>query len=440
MPEPKGPPEQARIDAVDGGASAPQDRSLHLRRLPWCCAAGLTACSIANLPYHDVMEQVDSVASVQGTGAEQRLTYEQKVTTAPWYLRFAPFVPLRPLLGTVFGYSTASELENPSGHMRELLACLPAKAGADLVRAAEVSGWLVRVAELDPSPLNRIIALDGIEVLAALQDIPIIGGPLIDPRKATSAADLEAASETLRALHPIARARAGRRQLDAAEHRKYGSALQELAAAPWPQWYQRLALVEQLGKALPAEADAELQTATASALRLALGHSLRWTVVRSLQGQEREFALVRLRAMDLVRRAGGPDSVPLLLALMANRPEAVADGKPRFDPDPFVRRRLAHFCGQLDRARATVAADLPGREAWDRTTAIDFLAQTLLDLDDRFEQTHDAGAGALASPLQPVLVDALARVLQRPRVEQDLAWVRAFYADYRRPTGAASRP
>src|SRR5262249_60353280 len=89
-----------------------------------------------------------------------------------------------------------------------------------------------------------------------------------------------------------------------------------LTAQPRRTADARLWPVEWLGTAVEAERDPELAEATASALRRAMQHAVQWTVAHSLQLRAPVWIEVRMRALEILREAGGPDGVPLLLALM----------------------------------------------------------------------------------------------------------------------------
>src|SRR5262249_10814710 len=147
-----------------------------------------------------------------------------------------------------------------------------------------------------------------------------------------------------------------------------------------PEWGMQLALVAELGTALQQEGERELRAPTAAALSASLLHVIQWTLVRALQGQDPAWVDVRLRALAILHRSGGPDSVPLLLALLAAPPERTLRGLEKtFDPDWGMQLRLIHMCGQLDQARALRTVRLPGRESWEAVAPVEFLGRIVLD-------------------------------------------------------------
>jgi hypothetical protein len=190
-----------------------------------------------------------------------------------------------------------------------------------------------------------------------------------------------------------------------------------------------LALVGDLGRAHADERDPGLEPVVRAALGHALRYAVQWAVVDAVQGQAPRWVDVRLRALDLLHRAGGPDSVPLLLALLINSKENKAAGLPDFDPDIMMQRRLIHLCGQLDRARAERSVHLPGREKWQAVAPAEFLA--ILALQDGF--------------LEPTALparEALARCTGRTRLalgeDQDDAvdWVAEWRDEFQRRQAA----
>jgi hypothetical protein len=198
-----------------------------------------------------------------------------------------------------------------------------------------------------------------------------------------------------------------------------------------PQPSQRVALLRDLADALAGETDAALRTATAQAVRAAIAHCLRWTILRALQRSDAEYrtdreslAEVRVCAIEIVQRTGGPDAVPFMLAWMAAPPERMRENAKRFDLDHYVRLRLIHLCGQLDLTRASKSIRLPGREAWEPASPIDYLCDTLLDV-----LTRTPFYTALRIPA----LEALCRCVGRP-FDLDDSWVRGWYEEYRRRT------
>jgi hypothetical protein len=90
----------------------------------------------------------------------------------------------------------------------------------------------------------------------------------------------------------------------------------------------------------------------------------------------------------------------------------MARGEPAYDPDPDVRLRLVHYCGQLRGERSREVLALEGRKGAVPVAPADFLAITAL--------TETAYTSKLRIPA----VIAMAWCLGRPRVDFDVAWIR----------------
>lgn len=395
-------------------------------------AAGLlgfacTSCTVANLSYGEIERDLDAIVRVEGQGAEERLKYESDVPLATWYARSSLLLPIRPILMWILPATDRYQLENPSERVRELLVELAPKAGGDLQRNVATVRRLVRILQLDPSALNRLTALDGIGLIADRFEIDLVAGLERGSLRLQVPDEAPQWLRELGALVPQQRGDGGR--LSAEQANRYRSVLAALTAQPWPTWQQRLALVGDLGRALADERDDELVPVVRTALQNALRHAVQWAVVEAVQGQSPLWVDVRLRALDLLHRAGGPDSVPLLLALMMNSAENKAAGMPDFDPDVMMQRRLIHLCGQLDRVRAEQSVLLPGREKWQAVAPAEFLAIRAL---------QDGFLDPTALPAR----EALAHCIGRPRLGlgEDQAegedWVLTWREDFQRRQAA----
>ncbi|MGE3174083.1 MAG: hypothetical protein AB7O97_15760 [Planctomycetota bacterium] len=399
----------------------------------WCAAALLAGgCSIGNLTYAEVERDLDAIVRIDGQGDQQRLVYRSDAEQSSWYTRFAPLVPLKPLLRTVLRGTHQTRLENPSAEVRDLLAELGPKAGGDLGRGAGSVRRLAMIAHLDSSALNRIIALNGLATLADAHGFDLTEGLDRGALRLESAPELPQWLEDFAALRPAQRAPVGA-PLPADQAARYRAVLAGLCSQPLPQWTQRLALVADLAAAWHDERDPALRAVTADALRSALRHGIQWSVVLALLGREPEWVEVRVRALELLHRAGGPDSVPLLLALLITPPDRIATGEPPFETHETMQRRLIHLCGQLDRDRALRSMVLPGRETWQETCPAEYLAHIALEDD------------LLLSPGTLAAREALALSLGRPRLQLDGDpdagaggdaeagdWVQSWFAEFTR--------
>jgi len=381
--------------------------------------ATVAACSTGNLTYSEVVRDLDAIVRPEGSGDERRLVYLRNVQQAPGVAKWLLLQPIKPVLLLIVGSTTAVELENPSGQVRDLAAELAPKAGSSLERGAATVLRLARVAELDPSALNRIVALDGLWEIAQVHGLDVFHGLDQGEPAAGDAAQLGHWIAVTRTSVPQVRTPVGA-PLAPEAAAAYREAMAGLAAQPLRTAEDRLWLVEWLGTALEAERDPELTGPTADALRRGMQHAVQWTVAHALQLRAPAWIDVRMRALDILRAAGGPDGVPLLLALM---PDVTGPGVGLRDVDLGLQLRLIHMCGQLDKERALRKVRLAGPVA---QAPIDFLAH--IALDDSF---------LLPSKL-PAL-EAMALVLRREHLalegegeSSQGEWVRKWYDEYRR--------
>lgn len=357
------------------------------------------ACSVHNLSYPQVAQDIDCAVEVEGAGDEERLVYRTEVEATWGIARWSLMKPFRWLLFAIFGERVERELENPSAYVRELAGVLAPKAGDDLLLCAGATQRLARIAELDPAPINRIVALTGLSQIAAARGISLTEGLVeLGPRPAL----LERATgwrDDFARLRPSARAPIGG-PLDPVDAKTYLDAISGLCARPLPSWRQRLALLSDLENATVDERQPQLLAPTTDAFAVALGHAIRNCVVEAATGRNRELLEVRICALELLHRSAGPDSVPLLLALVAASPEQIQEGEPQFEENDALRLRLVHMCGQLDEARALRSMRIAGREDWQEVAPAEYLARLALDGDPFLSSTALPAREALAFCLQ----------------------------------------
>ncbi|MFO1078842.1 MAG: hypothetical protein U1E73_14060 [Planctomycetota bacterium] len=372
------------------------------------CAFGSASCGVAtNLSYGEITAEIDDIVTRQGTGADQRLVYADRAAVSSWYMHNVLTTPLRPVLGFVFGRRSPTDLPNPSGHVRELITAMPWRA-SDLLERSDAIVRFLTIAELDPNALNRIVALDGMSHL-----VEVLGSTPLRSEPETALVDLdpEAAAQARTAIQA---GRVGVRHgaaftPEAAE--SYAQAIEALVRQPLPEWWDRAAWIGDLAQMWHEETDAAVKSRIAAALGRAIGFAVERAIIRAVQGRDPRYANVRLCAMQLFRRHGGPDRVPLLLALMAAPSAGGTKIADRFDPDPTVQLQLIRMCAQLHGEAAEQAVKLPGRESWDAIAPVDYLALTVLG-----EQTY-------YSKLRVPAMTALCLCLGRERLDYDVQWV-----------------
>ena len=370
---------------------------------------GLSGCSVADvLTSEEILEELDEVVRVDGVDQARQVVYANEAVVAYDFMRLPPLAPIRWPLAWVFGRRGKQRLVNPSFRVRELVRELPNEtrgswlAGPDLQICAAAVSRLAWFAELDPSEATRIFAVDGVSRVSRQLELDPFGGEF---------------GELMQPADPVTVSSA-REAVAAALERRDGEALRaglaELTRRPLAVVADRILLVEEL-TALRAAADGKAERSELErALRAAISHVTRGVLLNSVVGRAREFAEVRLCGMEQVRRLGGARVVPLLLAVMAASPAERKRGVPLYDPDPLVQLRLIHYCGQLSPSLAASVVRLPGRQDWEATSAVEFLARTILGERDYY------------SKLRIPAIVALTWCLGRPRVDPDPAWVREW--------------
>lgn len=369
-----------------------------------------TSCSVSvALTGGEILEEIDEIVRIDGTGSERVVVYAQRARVSSWYMHNGMLQPIRGPLAWIFGRRTEMTLENPGAHVRELLAELPDETGAQLMlcgAAASRFGWL---AELDGNPQTRILAIDGLSKICRQLDLKPFDGSFFDGNMPIDPKVLERARAGIRAAR-----RSARGETDHGNLAPLQKALQEVVSAPLFRWDERLLLIENLGGLHVEETNAEARAMIRTALRRSIEHAVRAILLGTIKGRDRRFAEVRLCAMEQIRRLGGPRTVPLMLATMAATPSQRAANLPTFDPDPLVRLRLIHYCGQLSGELAHTVVQLPGRQEWEASSASEFLARLVLTERDYY------------SKLRTPAIVALSWCLGRKTIDPNPAWVRQW--------------
>ena len=383
------------------------------------------ACSVHNLSYDQILRDLDATVEVEGSGDDERLVYRTEVEATWGIARWSLMAPFRWFLLPLFGERVDRELENPSAYVRELAGALPVKAGGRLERRAATAQRLVRIAELDPSPRNRIMALEGLAQLASAQGIALTDGLVEFGPKPALLDGAAAWRDAFAKFRPAARSPVGA-ALQEADDAAYRAAVAGLCSRPLATWRQRLALLSDLANAHADEQQAELREFARQSLELAFAHAARASVVAATQGRGPELREVRLCAIELLHRSAGADSVPLLLALIAASPEQIQSGEPQFEESDALRLRVIHLCGQLQGERALRTAKIAGREAWDEVAPAEFLVRMALDSDPFFSPT--------AIPAREALAFCIGRKNADPSPDSPDGedWVASWWNDYRK--------
>lgn len=379
--------------------------------LPLLAVGTLVGCSVAdNLSGPEILQEIDGIVRVRGRGGERAIEYAGEADVSAWYTRFWLFQPVLPLFTIPFGSTARETLLNPAQHVRDLLRELPDEVGADLELAALSCTRLGWITQLESNGYDRLLALDAMAAVMQELDVDVFPARL---EELTLSAEPASVARAMAAFE-LGRPRSRRERTMGPERGAYLAALVTLVERPLPAGWRRLELAEELTDAWRAETDAELRAATGLALRRSLAHVFVGSLLRALDGRSPETLELRLCAMEHVRRFAGPRGTHLLLAYMAATPEQVRTNEPRYDPDPLVRLRLVHYCGQLRGELADFALRLSNREAWEAVSPREFLATLILQEDQLYSKLR-----------LPALV-ALTWSLGRPRLDPDTNWVQQW--------------
>lgn len=376
-------------------------------------AFGLWSCTAAdNLSYGAIVGELDAILRLPTAPGDAKVGYRDRAAVSVWYMRSPLTWPLRWPLGALLGEVAEADLDNPVGHVRELLAELPDEVGSDLGRAADAFVRLLLLAELDAGVGVRMLALDGLGRLVAQFGIPAFTAPeplFAGPAERRHAEAARAAAQLLSSGDAAALVGAGAAGLQ--------DALAAVGDRPLPSSRERLQWLHDLGAAWRDPARRSLRGLVEPHLRTALRHGYEALLLELLATRDPQLVELRLCSLQQACGAGGPALVPWLLAhLAATLPEALRNGH-RLDPEPLVELRLIHLCGQLRGELALHAVRLPGREAWQDLAPAEYLARIVLN-----EQ-------GFASPLRTPALAALSLCLERPRYDYDPAWVRTWHLE-----------
>src|SRR5262245_34785487 len=200
------------------------------------------SCSVAdNLSYGEIVDELDGIVRIEGTGADRRIAYADRAPTSAWYMRWFLLVPIRPVLGFVFGGTQEGPIENPAGHVRELMRELPDETGGDLLACANAATRLAWIAEVEGNGQSRIVAIDGLASVVQQLRIDLFAGQLDRTGAPADAERLAAANANIETGRPEAR---GPTPWDDQRLEPYIGALAAVVADPLEDWQQRLHLLE----------------------------------------------------------------------------------------------------------------------------------------------------------------------------------------------------
>jgi hypothetical protein len=261
------------------------------------------SCSVAdNLSYGQIVDELDGIVRIEGAGADRRIAYADRAATSAWYMRWFLLVPIRPVLGFLFGDKQEGPIENPAGHVRELIRELPDETGGDLLACANAATRLAWIAEVEGNGQSRIVAIDGPgQRRAAAADRPVRRSAGTH-RRASRLGEVRLGARDHRGRSPEAR---GATPWDDQRLQPYVDAFAVVVANPLEDWVQRLRLLEKLIELYRDERDPRVIPAAASALRIALAHCVRGVLLAHDPGPRsaaRRVAALRDGADPAARR------------------------------------------------------------------------------------------------------------------------------------------
>jgi hypothetical protein len=306
--------------------------------------------------------------------------------------------------------SVPAEEENPAGFARERLDDLVDSMGNDLSRIAQVARRLLWVSEKDPSALNRISAVRGMERILRTFDASVLDPAAysrVDAAKGIELlARLRAAHDAIETLH----GRADRGTLTAPQRARYVSALRDYTALPVPRPEWRRELIRTTWTVFVVESDPEVQRAARQALRrsiyFAVCNGLRTALVPL---DEDDLPAVRIEALYTFRRLGGIDAMPFVFRMMA-RPK-LGPSERRYDRDRKVRMALVRICAQLNFEHASKGDPKP----------LEYLYETAADEDEE-------------SDIRRVALEGLGRCLHEKlgmrRISLERDWADEWWKQY----------
>jgi hypothetical protein len=372
---------------------------------PRAIVLALAIACAACTSYATVLREFDSVAQrVDSASEPSQLRYADKVERMPWVLRQVEGSGLDWLMISAFSFGPQAEVvENPSGFARERIAMLVERSGDDLAKIAQTSSRLLWVAQEDPNPLNRSLALHGLAEL---------GGRVgADPASVLPAAGEEQAVELQQALArlekhwPAARGAEGLSDDARADYRK---ALETLTRAPLASAAGQRSLMRTLERGLAIEVDSELLDPARAALERAVQLGIASGLRQALHDPAAE---VREAAVTAIRKNGGPEAVAFVLYALTRTPSAQAGARNRYDDSVQVRMALVRLCAQLRPEQAT-------RGHRDGPPPVEYLYDLIRE---------EPGVPGL----REAAFEALA-LCQRQPVSFDKAWVERWWREFLR--------
>ena len=362
--------------------------------------------------YAVYLDEFDSVAKWEDPLVEPRdVSWSVRPHVHHWY-------------SWLFSDDVPALQDNPSAFARERIIELAHRVGGDLSRTAQVMRRLLWVIDKDPNPFNRIVALQGVELMMRrLKVDPLEPGYYYEEPARAEALRRKEAFENAHAQLTRLFSRSDKPALSAAQRESYVEALRVYSAHPRARLSWQRDQIRTTWSIFVDESDGVVREAARkplfSAISTAACNGLRTALVPQAVDVEgrtdtfealktEDFPAVRLEALLVYRRLGGIPAVPLVLQLM-DRPRIGIDEQ-RYDQDLQVRMLLVRLCSQLRYEHAVRGTGKGPRP-------IEFLYETAIDDEE------DEGLRRLA-------LEGLARCLGQRRISLELDWARAWWKQY----------
>ncbi len=349
-----------------------------------------------DVSFRRILREFDSLSNRVSEGSEpQQLDYIDSPERLHGLVRHTEGTGLDMILTQVLKLEAQTyKEENPSGRARSYIDDMLAMVGSDLSRAARVVGRLLWVLEEDPSLLNQVKALHGLEIVMTQLQLAILQPGIYSVvTSAERQAEVKRAEDILGRLAPGFRSQP---QLSSEEEQEYSAALVSIAAHALPSSYQRRQLVLVLETLWEEESDPELKETAKEALQRSLHAAIGYGMLAVLQTPSSHDHL-RDSAIRSYRRLAGVAGVPFVLKVVS---KDEVHG-------PLVALTLVRLCSQLSQADAE-------KTFLDGPSALSFLYTTAFD-------------SRVGDDLQLVALEGLARCLHHENAIPDPEWARQWW-------------
>ncbi|HLU40390.1 MAG TPA: hypothetical protein VK081_13475 [Planctomycetota bacterium] len=354
------------------------------------------------------MSEFDSVAGWQPARPEPDVVaYGEEAERLPFPVRALEWSGLDVALTGLFGIEPRrTKVASPSSFARERMLCFAEDAVADRHRTALAVARLSWVLDGDPHPLNQIIAVHGLEILAADVGLDPLQQDLGPVANQSDEAIARAWQPHVLALRDVVTELAHGREPEPQLRDACVAAIAEVEHLVPPSPRDRRGQMLLLNYLAHRTRDPAIVAPAEAALDLVMRRLAADSLRRALY--EPRSPAVRDAAVRACCALGGLPAVPRILRLVTS-PRASGGIPTAAELDRDVRLTLVRLCGQLPEQVAMRAE--PGGPA-----PVEFLYDVIAD-------------GGADRALQVAALEALACCLGRP-VDLDRTWADRWWADY----------